>query len=385
MRLFTEDRNAQLDDLLNQICESLQLNDDRRRKVEERYKAVAEWIEKDTGIFKNAKIYPQGSYRIGTTVKPRQGEEYDLDFVVQIDKDWRSIPFTTIIAEFKRRLEENADYKRMLEEKPRCIRLSYADDFHMDIIPSCTKSVYQNRNDIMVPDKKERSWVVSNPKDNASWYESKYIKVEDILLSNYSTTILMERAEELPEETPYQLKQPLQRATQLIKRYRDVFFEDDDEFAPSSIVLTTLCGLLYNGQNSIYGTVDGIINNVLEFVRNNPGKRIKVVNPINPEEDFTKEWDKDSRYLEGFIDFITTLNKVWQDFKTSDSFSINDKLKKSFGESYVIEALNRQGDFINSMRRNQKTSISKATGMASLAGARNTVNDRPNLFYGSKE
>lgn len=51
MILFTEDRNAQLDDLLNRICESLQLNEDRRRKVEERYNAVSDWIEKDSGIF----------------------------------------------------------------------------------------------------------------------------------------------------------------------------------------------------------------------------------------------------------------------------------------------------------------------------------------------
>lgn len=145
MRLFTEDRNAQLDDLLNRICESLQLNEDRKRKVEERYKAVSEWIEKDYGIFHNALIYPQGSYRIGTTVKPRNGEEYDLDFVVQIDENWMQLPFSRVYSEFKRRLEENEDYKRMLQEKSRCIRLVYADDFHMDIIPSCTKSIYQNK------------------------------------------------------------------------------------------------------------------------------------------------------------------------------------------------------------------------------------------------
>lgn len=384
MRLFTEDRNAQLDDLLNRICESLQLNEDRVRKVEERYKAVSEWIERDNGIFRNALIYPQGSYRIGTTVKPREGEEYDLDFVVQIDENWTTLPFSKVYAEFKRRLKENKAYESMLQEKPRCIRLVYADDFHMDIIPSCTKSVYQNKNDIMVPDKKEHSWMVSNPKDYASWFEGKYIKEEEILLRTFSSSIITEKAEDLPKEPPYHLKQPLQRAVQLIKRFRDVFFENDDEFKPSSIVLTTLCGHLYSGQNSIYGALDGIISNILLYIHNHPSQRIKVLNPVNQEEDFTKEWDKDSRYYENFIKFIKALNELWQRMKSSNSISINEDLKKSFGEKYVIDALGKQGSYINELRKASQTGILKSSGMASLVGTKDTVKDRQNLFYGSK-
>ncbi len=384
MRLFTEDRNAQLDDLLNRICESLQLNEDRRRKVEERYKAVSEWIEKDYGIFHNALIYPQGSYRIGTTVKPRNGEEYDLDFVVQIDENWMQLPFSKIYSEFKRRMEENEDYKRMLQEKSRCIRLVYADGFHIDIIPSCTKSVYQNKNDIMVPDKKEHSWVISNPKDYAGWFESKYIKEEEILLKTFSALMALERAEDLPEEPPYHLKQPLQRAVQLIKRFRDIFFENDDEFEPSSIVLTTLCGHLYNGQNSIYTALDGIINNILNYIYNHPYKRIKVVNPVNHDEDFTKEWENEPRYYENFIKFIKALNELWQRIKSSNSIDINEDLKKSFGEKYVIEALSNQGDHINELRKAKQTSISKSTGMASFIGVKDTIKDRQNLFYGDE-
>ena len=236
----------------------------------------------------------------------------------------------------------------------------------------------------MVPDKKEHSWAISNPKDYAGWFESKYIKEEQILLKSFSATMIMEKAEDLPEEPPYHLKQPLQRAVQLIKRFRDIFFEDDDEFEPSSIVLTTLCGHLYSGQNSIYGAIDGIVNNILSYIYKNPNQRIKVVNPVNPEEDFTKEWEKEPRYYQNFIKFIKALNELWQRIKTSSSIDINDVLKKYFGERYVVEALNKQGNYINELRKAKQTSISKSACMASLAGIKNTVSDRPNLFYGSR-
>lgn len=88
-KLVTEDRKAFIDDMLKRITESLQLNATRRKMVEERYEAVSKFIEQSEGMFRDAQIYAQGSYRLGTTVRPRQGEEFDLDFVVQIDRDWK--------------------------------------------------------------------------------------------------------------------------------------------------------------------------------------------------------------------------------------------------------------------------------------------------------
>ena len=76
-KLVTEDRKAFLDDMLKRITEALQLNDSRRKLVEDRYKSVSSFIEESPGLFFDARIYSQGSYRLGTTVKPRTGEEYD--------------------------------------------------------------------------------------------------------------------------------------------------------------------------------------------------------------------------------------------------------------------------------------------------------------------
>lgn len=130
--------------------------------------------------------------------------------------------------------------------------------------------------------------------------------------------------------------------------------------------------------------MDGIISNILYYIQNHPSLRIKVLNPVNQEEDFTKEWDEDPRYYESFIRFVKALNELWQRMKSSNSISINEDLKKSFGEKYVIEALGKQGSYINELRKASQTGILKSSGMASLAGVKDTVKDRQNLFYGSK-
>ncbi|MBN2747339.1 MAG: nucleotidyltransferase [Bacteroidales bacterium] len=384
MKLITEDKKAQLDDLLNRICESLQLNKSRREKVEERYKAVSSWIEKDDGSFHNAKIYSQGSYRIGTTVKPRNNEEYDLDFVIQTDCNWHNIIFQDFLTELLNRVKKNENYRDITIEKTRCIRVNYADEFHMDIIPTCTQNFYGDQNEIMVPDKDERTWSESNPEGYAKWFESKYIDTQKIYLREYYSGLLMEKAEDLPEEVPYELKQPLQRAVQLIKRYRDIYFEDNPELAPSSIVLTTICGMLYDQSESIVKSLDGIINR-LRFRFNNEWmhKRIVITNPVKPEEDFTKAWEDKPELQRAFIKFISDLGDFWSKISEYNIHDMPNLLKSRFGESSVENAFESQADFVLEARKRGLAAISTLSGMAVSKENERSHPDKSNTFYGS--
>jgi hypothetical protein len=76
-------KNTQLDDLLARIAEEIQLDDTRKERMKSAYKAIESLLNEDEGFFKNAvfEIYPQGSVRIGTTVKPTGENEFDLDIV----------------------------------------------------------------------------------------------------------------------------------------------------------------------------------------------------------------------------------------------------------------------------------------------------------------
>jgi hypothetical protein len=317
-RLILEDKKAFLDDLLKRITETLQLNDSRRILIEQRYAAVSSYIEQSEGLFKDALIYAQGSYRIGTTVRPRESEEYDLDFVVQIDKDWKSIPFNLVYNEFKKLMLDDGNWANLVVEKPRCIRLNYADEFHMDIIPTCTENRFGDRNKIMVPDRTEHCWIISNPEGYALWFESKYIAQKGIYLSDFYPGMEIRAAQDLPKDDPNYLKQPLQHAVQLIKRYRDVYFEGREKWAPSSIVLTTMVGQLYNGENSIVETIDKVIQRFESSinVERQYRRQFHIYNPVLHEEIFTREWETNPLLFQEFMKFIYSLRELWQKLQT---------------------------------------------------------------------
>ena len=72
---FTDDAQAQLDDLLMLVCEELQLAPSRYRLAVERYGAVSRVLEGEGSPFHGIplSIYPQGSMALGTTVHPLDG------------------------------------------------------------------------------------------------------------------------------------------------------------------------------------------------------------------------------------------------------------------------------------------------------------------------
>src|SRR5258708_26986162 len=74
-----------LDTLLNLICEKLQLSETQHELAQGHYQAVNEWLFADGPLAHlEPNIYPQGSFRLGTTVKPIGYGEYDLDFVCEL-------------------------------------------------------------------------------------------------------------------------------------------------------------------------------------------------------------------------------------------------------------------------------------------------------------
>lgn len=370
--------NQQLDDLLNRIAEKLQLDDSRRASAERSYNAVSEWIEGDSGFFKNVKfdIYAQGSYRIGTNVKPLQGEEFDLDIVIHITMPYQGLNPVEVLNQLERRLREHGQYKTMLKRKNRCIRIVYANLFHIDILPGFQESAL-DLNRIVVPDRSLKDWTPSNPKGYADWFQSKYIRQEQLLLEKAL------RAENLPEQIPYHLMQPLQRAVQLIKRYRDIYFRDNQEAATSSIILTTIAGMFYNGEKSEYEAIKGIVNRADEAIKASSGRLLHIVNPANSNEVFSDKWINEPNLYTSFKQFILDFKKLWDRFENVKGIpGIIDILKEMFGENTSTNSLLEQSDYILKARNSGQLGVAKQGGLITGLAATSAV-VKPNNFYGS--
>jgi len=73
--------------LLNEIAQSLDISDTLFEDAERKYRAVGSWLgEGDSQLAKfTPEIYPQGSFLLGTVIKPLSDEdEYDIDLVFRM-------------------------------------------------------------------------------------------------------------------------------------------------------------------------------------------------------------------------------------------------------------------------------------------------------------
>lgn len=373
-----QDPRTQIDDLLDKMAESVQLDKSRYERMKKHYEAVKDWIESDEKFFKPYKydVYPHGSVRILTTVKPIGKDEFDLDIAIHLTSLLSTHTPARIYAELKRRLQEHETYKAMMQTKNRCIRLNYAGDFHMDILPGVQEFAWDD-NRLKVPDKELGTWVSSNPRGYANWFMERANLVKESLLEKAL------RAENLPADN-FQNKKPLQRAVQLIKRYRDIYFQKDDTYKTSSIVLTTIAGRFYNGEDSIFDTVDNIITAIQNQVAKIPS-RIKVYNPVNEKEDFTDKWEGEPEYYTAFKQFCQHLYNEWQSLKKKQGLLNESRILKGlFGDDLVIKAQTEQTNVLETYRKNNQLGIDRKSGIIGSLGTAATSTIKANTFFGGK-
>jgi len=374
---FLNNKTAQIDDLLARAAEKLQLDKTRREKIESSYMSIQEVLENDPEFFnsKSFEIYPQGSVRIGTTVKPLAKNEFDLDIVLHIrDNKFEQTNPIKVYNELKRVFKNDGRYEDKVEPKTRCVRLKYAGDYHMDILPGCQEKI-QNEDVIVIPDRELKEWLISNPRGYAKWFLEKAETIRLTLLEKaYS-------AEEIPADD-FATKKPLQRAVQIIKRYRDLFFEKSPDYATSSIVLTTIAGELYLNQESIFETIDSIISQIKNKVNVSRTQRIKVLNPVNKEEDFTDKWEREPQYYSEFIRFSESLYESWQKLKQDNGIiEESNILKGVIGEKLFYDSIREQTMVTEDYRKKGKVFSSSAAGtLGSKKQADNPI--KKNTFFG---
>jgi hypothetical protein len=358
---------TKLDGWLRPICEKLQLGESRHEMADSRYKSVGDWLDCEGSSLKQFQpsIYPQGSLAIGTTVKPLTRQEFDLDFVLelQLNLDYFRNPIL-LLNLLEARLREHRTYAGMLERKNRCVRLIYADDFYMDILPAVPAGC-GSEGCLKVPDRKAQGWKDSNPKGFVYWFNSR---------GRIIHTDSRQQAP-LPAHETLDEKSTLQCAVQLLKRWRDIYFIEMQDLAPVSIVLTTLAGRHYQGEESVEEAVTGILDGILrDIARCVPGQRLVVLNPANLEEDLSERWNE-LRSYKAFIEGIKQLQCDWQVLcSTSGIDNICTMLKTLFGEQPTNEVFAERARRFESNRKLGNAAV--ITGAGSIAV-------RPHTFFGN--
>jgi hypothetical protein len=360
-----ENRNS----ILRQIAEHLDISPSDFKRAQEHYGAVARWL--NGGTYQSGSlpdIYLQGSFRLGTVVRPyKEGQDtdFDIDQVCELTR-WKepAIP-RTLKHDIGDRLKENGDYRRMLsEEGRRCWTLQYAEKgrtgFHLDVLPALTDGSGR-QGKIGITDKINREsqnyfWSFSNPKSYYEWFKAKNFFSEQLIREQKSAIFesnigLYRDVNEIPKQL---IRSSLQRSIQIMKRHRDVHFSGREN-KPISIIITTICAQLYDGGMGIIEVTQSFTRYVIKrhniiMSGNSPAPdgildyidgAWSIPNPVDERENFADKWNHNTNLSKAFFEWVYQLDRDIRGFEES---GLSDDLSlriKRFGEgsSYpVIQA-----------------------------------------------
>ena len=104
-----------LSDLLANIADELDISEALYEEATLRYEEVGIWLSEDEdGIGRySPEIFPQGSFRLGTVVKPANlACDYDIDLVCHLDLKKESTTQKDLKEMVGKRLKQNPDFRR---------------------------------------------------------------------------------------------------------------------------------------------------------------------------------------------------------------------------------------------------------------------------------
>lgn len=326
------------DKLFDKIADELDISPSLYKTAVDHYTAIGNWLDQINliGVFEgsedpiptkkiSADIFPQGSFALGTVVKPWAGgeeQEYDIDLVFQLDLEIGTKQAYALKKAVGERLKEHSTYREMLkEEGKRCWTVVYAEQgntqFHLDILPALnggnSPGVAHRDKEIGISNKISSAnyeWLPSNPRGYAAWFkEMNQVAFNRVAAFERKRTFIMDEAifatvHDVPDQL---IRTPLQRAIQILKRHRDVRFSGHpyEKEKPISMIITTLAALSYGNEESISHTLENIINkllshksltngrapvNVQSLIERTVDGEWIIRNPVCLEENFADKW-----------------------------------------------------------------------------------------------
>jgi hypothetical protein len=141
--------------------------------------------------------------------------------------------------------------------------------------------------------------------------------------------------------------------------------------------------MYYNGEESIFDTIENIVNQIRYNITYVP-TRIKILNPVNSQEDFTDKWDTEPAYYEAFKKFTVHLYQEWQELKKEHGILAEGRILKGlFGDDLFANAQKGQTTLLESYRKDKNLGVSRETGSLVAASTAASIPVKTNTFFGA--
>lgn len=306
--------------LLDASVEVLDITAEQYALAVRRYDDLGRWLVAQ--CIGDPDVYPQGSFRLGTVLRPTTTSDFDIDIVFLRRLAKESITQEELRAQAKKLLLDYIAARGALSgnprllEKGRCWALVYADDmFHMDVLP-VIPDPDGGVNAILLSDRDMFRWQHSNPIGYADWFWHSMGDAVEIGRTQLAAALHRD-----VEDVPLWLvRTTLQRVVQLLKLHRDTFFQAQPRDKPASILITTLAAHAYSGEDDLYEAYRRIARNLTSHIEWRNGD-FWVPNPAHQEENFADKWNTNPDRKEHFDRWVKALIAAadqWQRSKGAD-------------------------------------------------------------------
>jgi hypothetical protein len=338
--------------LMMSLLQRLELDKANRTEAIKQYDALADDIASKLDIPRhNVDVYPQGSMRTQTTIRPRGNAKFDIDVVVELSGPKYINPDSEqMFEEFGRALEGNEAVTGEPEMHRRCWRLQYpGESFYFDVTPAVADLNKTYGAGLRVRDPDTR-WSPSNPKEFAGWFcERADLRFPFQLRQALSGTVEARKSIDPVPSEPIGIDDILRRTVQLMKLHRDNFYfyasSDQKDTMPISVIISTLATLAFEEmwrtrQHSFSSPMEVVLTIVEEmpnYIRRDSSGRYHVQNPKLATENFADRWNSDrgARARE-FERWHAELESHLEALLTDEySRSSEDKLRGVFGQAGV--------------------------------------------------
>ncbi|MEP0174597.1 MAG: cyclic GMP-AMP synthase DncV-like nucleotidyltransferase [Paraglaciecola sp.] len=290
------------------------LNQHRIDTLESRVQVVTNFI-KGSDSFKSAFIeaIPQGSYAHRTIIKPTAKKKvFDADVVVYLKPidGWEAKDY---IEQIYKTFNASKHYQGKVSRQTRCVKLNYAGEFHIDIVP-CIRSKFLFTETENVCNR------LTNEFESCSSIEfSKWVRKKNAVAGNNN----------------------LIKAIRLCKYLRDF----KQTFSVKSILLTTLLASRITLSEELFGTdsfkdlpmaLKTLFNRLDEWLDEQDEMPI-VNNPVDDDENFNRHWDEDKfqNFKKQVKKYNGWINTAYHEMDKEESIK---GWRKVFGDKFAPEA-----------------------------------------------
>lgn len=398
--MLTTDQKEQFSDILEELGNSLDITETEYNAAVKSYQAIGEQLtKKDSELIPyEPEILPQGSFMLGTMVRPINDEDdLDIDLVCQLKTKKESWVQYDVKQKVGDQIKKNELYQKLLDDEGRrCWTLKYRDDsdnpkekYHLDILPSIVDKGYRillekafsdksldsvKELGIRITDRESgdyytetnhKEWLKSNPFGYARWF------FQQATLDITKAFALNESIKPVPSYSKNKL--PLQRVVQILKRHRDMMFNGNED-KPISIIITTLASRAYQKETNILLALQNIINKMPNYIdeiySKEHGQSIKwIANPVNNEENFADKWPDNPKKQKNFYDWLEQVKKdIQETTQLRGIHNIQESLEKSFGKRDVVKTFSSYGDKQRILREDNKMKMAAGTGLLGETG-----------------